>query len=76
MDALASAASDLRSEVDLMQSLEQQLHEIADKQGVNVGEIVQLVRENEYVLAKQRTNLKVSSVHRCYHFHPLQTSHS
>ena len=76
MDALASAASDLRSEVDLMQSLEQQLHEIADKQGVNVGEIVQLVRENEYVLAKQRTNLKVSYMHRCCYFHPLQTSHS
>lgn len=52
VDALASAVSDLQSEVDLMQSLEQQLHEIADKQGVNVGEIVQLVRENEYVLAK------------------------
>ena len=62
VDVLASAVSDLQSEVDLMQTLEQQLHEIANRQGVNVREIVQLVRENEEILAKQRTNLKVSSI--------------
>ena len=43
-----------------MQNLEQQLYEIADKQGVNVNEIIMLVRENEDILEKQRNNLKVS----------------
>ena len=59
-ELLCQAVSDLQSEADLMQGLEEQLSEIARKQGVNANEIVMLVRENEAVLSKQKANLKVS----------------
>ena len=45
-----------------MQGLEQQLSDIARKQGVNANEIVMLVKENEEILTKQKANLKVSSL--------------
>jgi hypothetical protein len=53
--------NELEAEATLMIGLEEQLSEIARKQGVNANEIVMLVRENEDILSKQKANLKVSS---------------
>ena len=59
-ELLVQAVNELEAEAGLMQGLEEQLSEIARKQGVNVNEIVMLVRENEEILSKQKSNLKVS----------------
>lgn len=56
VDALAEAVNDLQEEADLMRGLEEQLSTIARRQGVNVNEIVMLVRENEEILSKQKVS--------------------
>ncbi|KAL7508730.1 hypothetical protein ACHAXN_006070, partial [Cyclotella atomus] len=61
-ELLVQAVNELEAEAGLMQGLEEQLSEIARKQGVNVNEIVMLVRENEEILSKQKSNLKQTFV--------------
>jgi hypothetical protein len=53
--------NELEAEADVMQTIEEQLSDIARDQGVTVKDIQLLVRENEDILSKQKANLKVSS---------------
>jgi archaellum component FlaC len=64
VDALAEAVNDLQEEADLMRGLEEQLSTIARRQGVNVNEIVMLVRENEEILSKQKVSNDLSTLFR------------
>ena len=52
--------NDLQTEANLMKTFESQLSDIARQQGISVDKIVNLTRENEEILAKQKANLKVS----------------
>lgn len=62
---LADAVDDLSGEIDLLEpeadraaAVEEELRGIADKQQVNVDKLVELVKENEIILAKMRDNLR------------------
>ena len=54
---LVKAVTDLQTEADLMTSFEQQLSEIARKQGYTANEVLSLVKENEEILQKQKVIL-------------------
>ena len=58
---LEDAVDDLSEEIDLLEpeadraaSVEEELRGIAEKQEVNVNKLVELVKENEIILAKMR----------------------
>lgn len=62
---LEDAVDDLSEEIDLLEpeadraaSVEEELRGIAEKQEVNVNKLVELVKENEIILAKMRDNLR------------------
>lgn len=46
--------------------MEEQLREIADRQQVNVDKLVDLVKENESILAKMRVRYKLSFIQALY----------
>ena len=54
---LKLSIDDLQAEADILVGIEQDLGNIATTQGTNVEEIVQLVNENEEILALMKSNL-------------------
>lgn len=68
VDELSSEIDILEPEADRAAKIEGQLREIADQQQVNVDKLVELVKENEIVLAEMRVS-SVKSIERVP-FHP------
>jgi len=58
VDVLAEEINLLEPEADRAAALEEELRGIADKQQVNVEKLVDLVKENEMILAQMRDNLR------------------
>jgi len=58
VDVLSEEIDILEPEADRAAAVEEQLREIADRQQVNVDKLVNLVKENEIILAKMRDNLR------------------
>eukprot|EP00581_Thalassiosira_minuscula_P010488 CAMPEP_0183709740 /NCGR_PEP_ID=MMETSP0737-20130205/5721_1 /TAXON_ID=385413 /ORGANISM="Thalassiosira miniscula, Strain CCMP1093" /LENGTH=344 /DNA_ID=CAMNT_0025937911 /DNA_START=271 /DNA_END=1305 /DNA_ORIENTATION=- len=58
VDILSEEIDLLEPEADRASAVEEQLRSIADLQGANVNRLVELVRENETILAKMRDNLR------------------
>ena len=56
IDALTTAVNDLQTEANLMKAFENQLTDIARRQGISVDKIVSLTKENEDILAKQKVS--------------------
>ena len=56
IDALTTAVNDLEREATLMKAFENQLSDIARKQGISVDKVVSLTKENEDILAKQKVS--------------------
>ena len=66
VELLFKAVKDLENEVTLMEIIEEQLTEIARKQGASVETIVNLTKENEEILAKQKVRSSFRSIgHTC-----------
>ena len=62
VELLFKAVKDLEKEVTLMKIIDEQLTEIARKQGVSVESIVNLTKENEEILAKQKVRSSLRSI--------------
>lgn len=58
VDILSEEIDILAPEADRAAAVEEQLRAIADAQSVNVNKLVELVKENEIILAKMRDNLR------------------
>lgn len=58
VDVLSESIDDLEPEANRAKEVEEELRCIADEQSVNVNKLVELVKENETILAQQRDNLR------------------
>ncbi|KAL9182468.1 hypothetical protein ACHAXT_013120 [Thalassiosira profunda] len=58
VDNLAEEIDLLEPEADRAAAVEEELRGIADRQEVNVNKLVQLVKDNEVILAQMRANLR------------------
>jgi len=77
---LEDAVDDLSEEIDILEpeadraaSVEEELRGIAEKQEVNVNKLVELVKENEVILAKMRVR---ECVYRCLTYYMCVFTHS
>ena len=57
VDFLTNAIYKLQDEAALMKDIENQLTDIAQRQGISVDKLVQLTKENEQILAQQKVRL-------------------
>mmetsp|Transcript_28175 Transcript_28175/g.48610 ORF Transcript_28175/g.48610 Transcript_28175/m.48610 type:complete len:404 (-) Transcript_28175:212-1423(-) len=62
IDFLTHSVDDLQAEADVLVGLEQDLQDIATKQGKNVNDLIDLVNENELILSEMKGNLRQTFV--------------